>query len=167
MPLCAPFLCGRSALHPPEIFSGAGRLLLPTIWALRPKPRVTFPTRGKSPKARQGLCPLNPLRGTLSLPLRQDPQPLMGFCHSKRPICHFERVGKPALFSPQVTPGVTPSTCQSVARQVRCLRGCRGPFYPQPIPLGHKAGGSKGARPPRRGSRDQEVPGESLVTFFS
>ena len=47
---------------------------------------------------------------------------------------------------------------------------------PQPIPLGQKAGRSKGAevkaerfyfRPLRRRSRDQEVPGESLVTFFS
>ena len=47
---------------------------------------------------------------------------------------------------------------------------------PQPIPLGQKAGGSKGAevkaerfyfRPLRRRSRNQEVPGESLVTFFS
>ena len=32
----------------------------PTFWALRPKPRVTFPSRGKSPKARQGLPPLDP-----------------------------------------------------------------------------------------------------------
>ena len=47
---------------------------------------------------------------------------------------------------------------------------------PQPIPLGQKAGGSKGAEvkaerfyfhPLRRRSRNQEVPGESLVTFFS
>ena len=45
---------------------------------------------------------------------------------------------------------------------------------PPPIPLGHRAGGSKGAevkaerfyfRPLRRGSRDQEVPGVSLPTF--
>ena len=52
---------------------------------------------------------------------------------------------------------------------------------PQPIPLGQKAGGSKGAevkaerfyfRPLRRRSGvlrtpNQEVPGEFLVTFFS
>ena len=45
---------------------------------------------------------------------------------------------------------------------------------PQPIPLGQKAGGSKGAevkaerfyfRPLRRRSRNQEVPGVSLPTF--
>ena len=49
-----------------------------------------------------------------------------------------------------------------------------GPVPPPPIPLGHRAGGSKGAevkaerfyfRPLRRRSRDQEVPGVSLPTF--
>ena len=56
-----------------------------------------------------------------------------------------------------------------------------GPVPPPPIPLGHRAGGSKGAevkaerfyfRPLRRRSGvlrtpNQGVPGESLVTFFS
>ena len=31
------------------------------------------------------------------------------FCHKNRPICHFKQVGKPLFFSPQTTPGVTPS----------------------------------------------------------
>ena len=46
LPLCAP-RCG--GLRPPQ-----------PPWGGRsaPPPRVTFPSRGKSPKARQGLCPL-------------------------------------------------------------------------------------------------------------
>ena len=46
---------------PPQVPRGvgAGRWpLRPLIWALRPKPRVTFVSRRKSPKARQGLRPL-------------------------------------------------------------------------------------------------------------
>ena len=38
---------------------------------------------------------------------------------------------------------------------------------PPPIPLGQKPGDQRGRGPLRRRSRDQEVPGESLVTFFS
>ena len=30
-------------------------------------------------------------------------------CHQPRPICHFGLVGKSVFFSPQATPGVTPS----------------------------------------------------------
>ena len=41
-------------------------------------------------------------------------------------------------------------------------RGCRGPFYPQPIPLGQRAGGSKGARPP---SLEVQEPGGSWRIF--
>ena len=42
-----------------------------------------------------------------------------------------------------------------------------GPVPPPPIPLGQKAGDQRGRGPLRRRSRNQEVPGESLVTFFS
>ena len=69
------------------------------------------------------------------------------FRHNKRPICHFEMVGKSVLFFLWFHQGNT--LCfQSVARQIPYPRGCREPFYPQPIPLGQKARGSKGARPP-------------------
>ena len=69
------------------------------------------------------------------------------FCHKNRPICHFELVSKSVLFFLWFHQGNT--LCfQSVARQIPYLRGCREPFYPQPIPLGQKARGSKGARPP-------------------
>ena len=68
-------------------------------------------------------------------------------CHKNRPICHFEMVGKSVLFFLWFHQGNT--LCfQSVARQIPYPRGCREPFYPQPIPLGQKARGSKGARPP-------------------
>ncbi len=40
------------------------------------RPRVTFPTRGKSPKARQGLRPLESPKGDASLPLRRCRHPL-------------------------------------------------------------------------------------------
>ena len=72
------------------------------------------------------------------------------FRHNKRPICHFEMVGKSVLFFLWFHQGNT--LCfQSVARQIPYPRGCREPFYPQPIPLGQKARGSKGARPPSPG----------------
>ena len=56
---------------------------------------------------------------------------------------------------------------QSVARQVRCHRRCRRFYTPATNTARAGSRGIKGATPLRRGSRDQEVPGESLVTFFS
>ena len=47
---------------------------------------------------------------------------------------------------------------QSVARQVGCPEDAAGSILPQPIPLGHKAGGSKGATPP---SPEVQEPGGS------
>ena len=62
------FMRGWQPLHPP---AGAprehGKAMLGT--------RVTFPSRGKSPKARQGLRPLESPEGDASLPLR-FPHPL-------------------------------------------------------------------------------------------
>ena len=92
-------LRGWQPLHPP---AGAPRehgfAMLGT--------RVTFPTRGKSPKARQGLRPLES-------PGAKFPPSLVlhyactraAFSHYPRPICHFEWVGKLVLFSPRVLPG--------------------------------------------------------------
>ncbi len=73
-PLSSP--CGSTAPTPSESGRSAPppRGLLrgwwpqhPPFWALRPKPRVTFPAPGKSPKARQGSTP-GPPRGTLRSP---------------------------------------------------------------------------------------------------
>ena len=82
------------------------------------RPRVTYPSRGKSPKARQGLRPW-------TLPV-QNVRPhwccaaactRAAFIHKQRPICHFEIAHKSVLFfSPSYTGGHTLS-CQSVARQ--------------------------------------------------
>ena len=93
------FMRGWQPLRPP---AGAprehGKAMLGT--------RVTFPTRGKSPKARQGLRPLES-------PGAKFPPSLVlhyactraAFSHYPRPICHFEWVGKLVLFSPRVLPG--------------------------------------------------------------
>ena len=88
----APPLRPRGAISQCEGLrpSGASRqtwLLTPQVgasgphrppWGGRsaPPPRVTFPSRGKSPKARQGLRPLESPEGDASLPLRRGRNPL-------------------------------------------------------------------------------------------
>ena len=110
----------------PEV--GAGGPHTPMRGRSAPPPRVTFPSRGKSPKARQNLRFWTPSRfqqnfgnltqsgsrdGTLALS-DWKPQPSLsalfalaalrsgsrraGFYHRKRPICHFEVVGESVLF---------------------------------------------------------------------
>ena len=67
-----------------------------------------FPDAGKSPKARQGLPPLDPAIAKFppSLVLRCACT-RAAFCHNKRPICHFKLAGKSVFyFSPSLT-GVT------------------------------------------------------------
>ena len=68
-----------------------------------PPPRVTFPSRGKSPKARQGLRPWTCRCGVTALfalaALRSGSR-RAAFCHRKRPICHFEVVGESVLLFP-------------------------------------------------------------------
>ena len=73
----------------------------------------------------------------------------------------FSRVGEKETPHEVLTGGHT-SCCQSVARWAGCPRGCSRPFYPQPIPLGQKAGGSKGATPP---SPEVQEPGGSWRIF--
>ena len=87
---------GRSAPPPPGDFAGAGAPCTHYAGA-PPCTRVTFPPRGKSPKARQGLRPWTCRCGVTALfalaALRSGSR-RAGFCHRKRPICHFERVDK-------------------------------------------------------------------------
>ena len=67
-----------------------------------------FPDAGKSPKARQGLPPLDPAIAKFppSLVLRCACTRAAS-CHNKRPICHFKLAGKSVFyFSPSLT-GVT------------------------------------------------------------
>ena len=83
----------------PEV--GAGGPHTPMRGRSAPPPRVTFPSRGKSPKARQGLRPWTCRCGVTALfalaALRSGSR-RAAFCHRKRPICHFEVVGESVLF---------------------------------------------------------------------
>ena len=130
---CVPTICGRCAPRPgvcaglvapaatdargaapreqvvrlgsslPEV--GAGGPHTPMRGRSAPPPRVTFPSRGKSPKARQGLRPWTCRCGVTALfalaALRSGSR-RAAFCHRKRPICHFEVVGESVLFFPLV-----------------------------------------------------------------
>ena len=98
------FMRGWQPLHPP---AGAprehGKAMLGT--------RVTFPSRGKSPKARRGCAPRPPegdRAKSVSLfapaPPAASRNPLdRAFSHNKRPICHFGFMGKSVLFFPLVS----------------------------------------------------------------
>ena len=90
------FMRGWQPLHPP---AGAprehGKAMLGT--------RVTFPSRGKSPKARQGLRPLeSPWCKVAALAALAYASRRAAFFYRKRPICHFEHVGKSVSFFPLV-----------------------------------------------------------------
>ena len=111
------FMRGWQPLRPP---AGAprehGKAMLGT--------QGDFPDAGKSPKARQGLPPLDPA-------IAKFPPSLLlrcactraAFCHNKRPIYHFKLSGQIGLlFLPKPYRGHT-SCCQSVARQGH-PRGC-------------------------------------------
>ena len=134
-PLCTP-QSGSTAPTPSE-----GR-------ALRPSTPGDFPVAGKVTKGAPRAVPFGiPQCVVTALFALAYASRRATFCHKNRPICHFELVSKSVLFFLWFHQGNT--LCfQSVARQIPYLRGCREPFYPQPIPLGQKARGSKGARPP-------------------
>ena len=108
------------------------------------RPRVTFPSRGKSPKARQGLRPLESPEGDASLPLR-FPHPLDRVSATK--IDRFATLGwwaNRSYFFLWFHRGNT--LCfQSVARQ-DCPRGCRR-FYTSATNTARAQGrGIKGGR---------------------
>ena len=115
-------------------------------WGLRPhsphgegapplRPRVTFPSRGKSPKARQGLPPFGipwcVVAALFALAALRSVSRRATFYLQLGRIFHFEFVGKSAFVSPELYRGNTPSS-QSVARQLVCgLRAARSfaPFW--------------------------------------
>ncbi len=152
-PLCAP-QCGSTAPTPSE-----GR-------ALRPSTPGDFPVAGKVTKGAPRAVPFGIPRcvvtALFALAALRSGSRQATFCHKNRPICHFEQVGKSVFVSSQAIPGGHTPCCQSVARWAGCPRGCSRPFYPQPIPLGQKAGGSKGATPP---SPEVQEPGGSWRIF--
>ena len=90
---CAPEASRQTWLLPP--------------WGGRsaPPPRVTFPSRGKSPKARQGLPPFGipPMRKIRPYWCCAALAPGLPSATKNRPICHFRFVDKSALFSPSVS----------------------------------------------------------------
>ena len=111
---------GRSAPPPPGDFAGAGAPCTHYAGA-PPCTRVTFPPRGKSPKARQGLRPWTCRCGVTALfalaALRFGSRRAT-FYLRPRPICHFEIAGaNRAYASPQAVAEVTPPAVQTVARQ--------------------------------------------------
>ena len=81
-------------LGTPGGFMRSWEILRPLIWALRPKPRVTFPSRGKSPKARQGLRPWTRWCRVTALFALAYASRRAGFYHRNSPICHLEMVGE-------------------------------------------------------------------------
>ena len=157
---CVPTICGRCAPRPgvcaglvapaatdargaapreqvvrlgsslPEV--GAGGPHTPMRGRSAPPPRVTFPSRGKSPKARQGLRPLESPEGervkseTLFAPAppaaSRNPLDRVSTIKQDRFATLSEWASRP-YFSPQATPGVTPSAVNPW-RGRGCLRGC-------------------------------------------
>ena len=128
---------------------------LPKVGAAPPQPRdagappctrVTFPSRGKSPKARQGLCPLESPKGDASLPLR-FPHPLDRACTTK-----IDRFATLRLWANRsyffLWFHQRNTLCfHSVARQVPWLRGCRRFYTPATNTARAGSGGIQGDPP--------------------
>ena len=118
-----------------------------------PPPRVTFPSRGKSPKARQGLCPLES-PGAWSPPFSRSLRyaPSRAGLPSTTNLDRFATLSwwvNRSFFSPSYTGGHTPC-CQSVARQ-GCPRGCRRFYTPATNTAMAEGGGIQGGPPPCAG----------------
>ena len=132
----------------------------------RPTPGVPFVSRRKEPKACRGCRPWTPLGGIIIPPQRRCRSPQKGFQPQQKtdlPLWIYGQIGP-------VFPLVS-----SREHFLFSIRGSAGGvasedtanfILSQPIPLEHRAGGSKGATPRfAGGARDQEVPGVSLPTF--
>ena len=135
------------------------------------RPRVTFPSRGKSPKARQGLRPLEspgawsppfsrslrcaPSRAGLPSAIKQDRFATLSWWANRSCFFLWFHRGNTLFF-------------QSVARQILYLRGCLKVLFTSTNTARAQGWGNpRGSAPLCWRSRNQEVPGESLVTFFS
>ena len=141
LPLCAPRSGGLRPPQPP--------------WGGRsaPPPRVTFPTRGKSPKARQGLRPLES-PGAWSPPFSRSLRcaPSRAGLPSATKIDRFATLSwwvNRSCFFLWFHRGNT--LCfQSVARQ-GCPRGCRRFYTPATNTARAGSGGIQGGPPPCAG----------------
>ena len=127
--------CGEGAPpRAPGVYAGLVAPADPNAGA-PPCTRVTFPSRGKSPKARQGLPPFGipwcVVAALFALAALRSVSRRATFYLQLGRIFHFEFVGKSAFVSPELYRGNTPSS-QSVARQLVCgLRAARSfaPFW--------------------------------------
>ena len=131
---------------------------LPKVGAAPPQPRdagappctrVTFPSRGKSPKARQGLCPLES-PGAWSPPFSRSLRyaPSRAGLPSTTNLDRFATLSwwvNRSFFSPSYTGGHTPC-CQSVARWVGYLRGCLRVLFTSTNTARAQGRGIKGGR---------------------
>ena len=148
--LCAPRYAGAPREH--------GKAMLGT--------RVTFPTRGKSPKARQGLRPLES-PGAWLPPFSRSLTHRAGL-PSATNLGRFATLSlwaNRSYFSPQAAPGVTLPTVNPWLGRI-APEDAAGSILPQPIPLGHRAGGSKGATPPSPGVQGPGGPWRIFAYFL-
>ncbi len=146
------------------------------FWGLRPGPVAL--AVGPCLHARRGCAPSSAL-----LPMRRALRPSTpgDFLPDEKVTKESPRGGSPlgtplgGHYHPPSNASVAPPRKGCHPMQLNFPEDAADSLPPQPIPLGQKAGGSKGAevkaerfyfRPLRRRSRNQEVPGESLVTFF-
>ena len=152
-PLCTPFVGAQL----PRLQSG-GRSAPPTPG--------DFPVAGKVTKGAPRAAPFGiPRCVVAALFALAYASRRATFRHNKRPICHFEMVGKSVLFFPLVL---------SKKHSLFSIRGSAGALasrmleglsYRNQYRYGRKWGNPRGSAPLCRRSRNQEVPGVSLPTF--
>ena len=137
-----PLICRRSALHP-------GYFL--------PDEKVTK----ESPRAAPFGIPRCVVAALAALAYASR---RATFSHRKRPICHFELVGKSVLFFPLVPSREHPllSIRGAAGLASRMLEGF---IYRTQYREGRRPWEQRGQGPLRRKSRNQGVPGISLPTF--
>ena len=85
--------------QPPGVCAG---LVAPTPPNLGAPPQTPgdFPVAGKVTEGAPRAVPFGiPEGGRYRSPCGKPQPPRWGFCHSKRPICHFEFVGKPVFIA--------------------------------------------------------------------
>ena len=87
------------------------------------------------------------------------------FLPQKRPICHFEQVGKSVLFFPLVLSRKHSLFSIRGSAGALASRMLEGLSYRNQYRYGRKWGNPRGSAPLCRRSRNQEVPGVSLPTF--
>ena len=129
--------------------------------------RVTFPSRGKSPKARQGLRPLESPEGDASLPPAVPATPSIGLQSLIRTDLPLWVCGKMGLcFLPKLYRGSHPQLSIRGAAGALTSRMLEGFKLSRTIPLGHRVGGIKGGYTPFAGGPGtRRFPGVSLPTF--